>query len=111
MTNPIFNEYLLDLNAYMASQNRKILLFLDAPFHIVDEETSSRLTTCKDSIFPSKLNKFVATFGKLSPVSTKFIEMGEHAADLAKKLQVIDAMKFMATFWGSVTTETIQKKL
>ena len=35
--------------------------------------------------------------------------MGEHAADLAKKLQVIDAMKFMATSWGSVTTETIQK--
>ena len=39
----------------------------------------------------------------------QFIEMGEHAADLAKKLQVIDAMKFMATSWGSVTTETIQK--
>jgi hypothetical protein len=37
--------------------------------------------------------------------------MGEHAADLAKKLQVIDAMKFMATSWGSVSTETIPKKL
>jgi hypothetical protein len=36
--------------------------------------------------------------------------MGEHAADLAKKLQVIDAMKFMAESWGNVvTTETIQK--
>ena len=35
--------------------------------------------------------------------------MGEHAADLAYKLQVIEAMKFIATSWGSVTTETIQK--
>jgi len=39
----------------------------------------------------------------------QFFEMGEHAADLAKKLQVIDAMKFMATSWGSVMPETIQK--
>ena len=39
----------------------------------------------------------------------QFIEMEEHAADLAKKLQVIDAMKFMATSWGSVLTEKIQK--
>ena len=44
-TNPIFNEYLMDLNAYMASQKRKIILFLyNAPVHIIDEETSSRLT-------------------------------------------------------------------
>jgi hypothetical protein len=43
MTNPIFNEYLLDLNAYIASQNRKILLFLDnTPVHIVDEERQAQ---------------------------------------------------------------------
>ena len=35
--------------------------------------------------------------------------MGEHAADLAKKLQLIDAVKFMATSWGRVTTETIPR--
>ena len=36
--------------------------------------------------------------------------MGKHAADLAKKMQVIDVMKFITTSWGSVvTTEKIQK--
>ena len=40
-----------------------------------------------------------------NPISNEYLL----AADLAKKLQVIDAMKFMATSWGSVTTETIQK--
>ena len=39
----------------------------------------------------------------------QFIEIGEHAADVAKKLQVIDAMKFIATSWVNVRTETIQK--
>jgi len=121
MTNPIFNEYLLDLNAYMASQNRKILLFLDnAPVHIVDEETrSSRLTHVKIQFFPPNLLQPLdaGIIRSVKALSCKhqvlqllqFIEMEEHAADLAKKLQVIDALKFMATSWGSVTTETIKK--
>ena len=39
----------------------------------------------------------------------QFVEMGEQSADLAKKLQLIDAVKFMATSWGRVTTETIPR--
>jgi len=36
MTNPLFNEYLLDLNALMKKQGRKVLLFIDnAPVHII----------------------------------------------------------------------------
>jgi hypothetical protein len=120
----------------MASQNRKILLFLDnAPVHIVDEENKLKAITCKDSIlssrrllhvkiqfFPPNLTsllqlldagiirsaKALAHKHQVLQLLKKF-EMGEQAADLAKKLQVIDAMKFMATSWGSVLTEAIQK--
>ena len=123
MTNPIFNEYLLDLNAYMASQNRKILLFLDnAPMHIVDEEKSLRLTHVNIPFFPPKFTSLLQPLdaGIIRSVEApsrkhqvlhllKLIEIREHAADPAKKLQFIDAMEFMATSWGSVMTETIQK--
>ena len=48
MTNPLFNEYLLDLNTLMKKQDRKILLFIDnAPVHIVDADTSSQLDRVK----------------------------------------------------------------
>ena len=57
VTNPIFNEYLLDLNAHKISQNRKIILFLDnVPVHIViDEGASSRLIHVKVQFFPPNL--------------------------------------------------------
>ena len=85
----------MDLNAYMASQNRKILLFLDnAPVHIVDEETSSRLTHVKIQSFPPNLTSLLQPLDagiirSVKALSCKhqvlqllqFIEIGEHAAD------------------------------
>ena len=48
MTNPIFNEYLLDLNALMKKQGRKVLLFIDnAPVHIIDTDTLCQLDSVK----------------------------------------------------------------
>ena len=56
MTNPIFNEYLLELNVYMVAGKTNIILFLDnAPVHIVDEDTCSRLTSVSIQL-PLKLN-------------------------------------------------------
>ena len=124
-TSQVAKHGLLDLNAYMASQKSKILLFFDnAPVHIVDEATNSRLTYAKVQFFPPNLlTSFLQPLdaGVIRSVKVlslkhqvlqllQFIEIGEHAADLPKKLQVIDAMKFMATTsWGTFKTETIQK--
>jgi len=41
MTNPIFNQYLKELDEYFKRKGHKIVLFLDnAPVHIVDEATN-----------------------------------------------------------------------
>jgi hypothetical protein len=41
MTNPIFNQYLKELDEYFKKKRCKIVLFLDnAPVHIVDEATN-----------------------------------------------------------------------
>jgi hypothetical protein len=41
MTNPIFNQYLKELDEYFKIKGRKIMFFLDnAPMHIVDEATN-----------------------------------------------------------------------
>jgi hypothetical protein len=41
MTNPIFNQYLKELDEYFKRKGCKIVFFLDnAPMHIVDEATN-----------------------------------------------------------------------
>jgi hypothetical protein len=41
MTNPIFNQYLKELDEYFKKKGRKIVFFLDnALLHIVDEATN-----------------------------------------------------------------------
>jgi hypothetical protein len=41
MTNPIFNQYVKELDEYFKRKRRKIVFFLDnAPMHIVDEATN-----------------------------------------------------------------------
>ncbi len=41
MTNPIFNQYLKELDEYFKRKGCKIVFFLDnAPVHIVDEATN-----------------------------------------------------------------------
>jgi hypothetical protein len=123
MTNTIFNKYLLNLNDYMCSRRRKIILFIDnAPVHIIDEDTNSRLSHVKVLFFPPNLTcllqpldagiiRSVKAFSRKHQVLhlLESIDSGEHAANLAKKLQVIDAMKFIGTSWDNVKAETIQK--
>ena len=69
-------------------------------------------THIKVQFFPPNLTKLLQPFDAgiiriLKALSSKhqvlqllqFIEMGEHPADLAKKWQVIDTIKFIATSW------------
>ncbi len=54
MTNPIFNQYLKELDEYFKRKGRKIVLFLDNVLvHIVDEATN--LTNVELRYFPPNL--------------------------------------------------------
>lgn len=124
MTNLLFNKYLLDLNQRFQRQDRSVLLFLDnAPVHIVDEATNDLLTHVKLQFFPPNLTsvlqpldagiiRSLKCYTRRLQVTQLLEELGEfdgHVADLVKKLNVLDAMKFVSGSWNLIKEETIIK--
>ncbi len=121
MMNPIFNQYMKELDEYFKRKGRKIVLFLDnAPVHIVDEATN--LTNVKLHYFPPNLTLDLQPLNagiirSLKALSRKFevmsildnINDSLHASDLVRKLTVLDAIKFINKSWSMVKAETIQK--
>jgi hypothetical protein len=121
MTNPIFNQYLKELDEYFKRKGRKIVLFLDnAPMHIVDEATN--LTNVELRYFSPNLTSGlqpldIGIIRSLKVVSRKFevmsildnINDSLHASNLVRKLIVLDAIKFIDKSWSMVKAETIQK--
>jgi hypothetical protein len=114
MTNPIFNQYLKELDEYFKKKGRKIVLFLDnAPVHIVDEATN--LTNVELRYFPPNLTSVLQPFDvgiirSLKALSRKFeVNDSLHASNLVKKLTILDAIKFIKKSWSMVKAETIQK--
>jgi hypothetical protein len=107
MTNPIFNQYLKELDGYFKRRDRKIVLFLDnAPVHIVDKATI--LTNVELRYFPPNLTSVLQPLDagiirSLKALARKFevlsilnnINDSLHASELAKKLTVLDAVKFI----------------
>ena len=122
MTNPLFNEYLLNLNSEMERQGRKILLFIDnAPVHIIDPDTEAKLDCVEVKYFPPNLTSllqpldggiirsFKARVRKFSILKIlSLIDSQTHASELTKKLNVLDAMRFVVQSWNDVTASTIQ---
>ena len=121
MTNPLFNIYLKGMDDFFKHEGRKILLFLDnAPVHIVDEAT--KLTNVELSYFPPNMTSVLQPLDagiirSLKALSRKFevltpLDLMEdssvHASELAKKLTVLDAIKFIEKSWDLVKPETIQ---
>ena len=122
MTNPLFNIYLKGMDDFFKHEGRKILLFLDnAPVHIVDEAT--KLINVELRYFPPNLTSVLQPLDagiirSLKALSRKFevltlLDLMEdssvHASELAKKLTVLDAIKFIEKSWDLVKPETIQK--
>jgi hypothetical protein len=121
MTNPIFNQYLKELDEYFKRKGRKIVLFLDnAPMHIVDEATN--LTNVELRYFSPNLTSGlqpldIGIIRSLKVVSRKFevmsildnINDSLHASNLVRKLIVLHAIKFINKSWSMVKAETIQK--
>ena len=126
MTNPLFNEYLIDVNERMKRQGRKIILFIDnAPVHIIDSDTQASLDSVKVIFSPPNLTSllqpldggiirsFKARARKYSILKLLMIidedNPDQHASDLAKKFTVLDAINFVSRSWVEVTAETIAK--
>jgi transposase len=121
MMNPIFNQYLKELDEYFKRKGRKIVLFLDnAPVHIVDEATN--LTNVELRYFPPNLTSVLQPLDagiirSLKALSRKFevlsildnINDSLHASNLVRKLTILDAIKFIDKSWSMVKAETIQK--
>ncbi len=121
MTNPIFNQYLKELDEYFKKKRCKIVLFLDnAPVHIVDEATN--LTNVELHYFSPNLTLVLQPLDagiiqSLKALSRKFkvlsildnINDSLDASDLARKLIVLNAIKFIDKSWSMVKAETIQK--
>ena len=108
MTNLIFNECPLNLNALVKRQGRKILLLIDnAPVHIVDTETKEKLDAVKVQFFSPNLTSPLQTLDEDIIRSYKarvrkyqtlhllsFIDADTHASDYAKMLNVLDSIRF-----------------
>jgi hypothetical protein len=123
MMNPIFKQYLKELDEYFKRKSRKIVLFLDnAPVHIVDE--ASNFTNVELRYFSPNLTSVlqplnVGIIRSLKVMSRKFevlsildnINDSLHALDLVRKLIVLYAIKFIDKSWSIVKIETIQKCL
>ncbi len=121
MTNPIFNQYLKELDEYFKRKGRKIMFFLDnTPVHIVDEATN--LMNVELRYFPPNLTLVLQPLDagiiqSLKVLSRKFevmsildnINDSLHASDLVRKLTVLDVIKFIDKSWSMVKVETIQK--
>lgn len=103
MTNPLFNNFLLDLNQQMKNQRRKILLFIDnAPVHIIDSDTQSRIDSVKVIFFPPNLTSLLQALdgGIIRSLKAR-----------ARKYSIYfeDAINFITQSWDEVTAATIQK--
>jgi hypothetical protein len=121
MTNLIFNQYLKELDEYFKKKGRKIVFFLDNTLvHIVDEATN--LMNVELRYFSPNLTLVfqaldVGIIQSLKALSWKFevlsildnINDSLHASDLVKKLNILDAIKFIDKSWSMVKAETIQK--
>jgi hypothetical protein len=121
MTNPIFNQYLKELDEYFKRKRCKLVLFLDnARVHIVDEATN--LKNVELHYFPPNLTLVLQPFDagiirSLKALSQKFevlsildnINDSLHASNLVRKLTTLNAIKFIDKSWSMVKAETIQK--
>jgi hypothetical protein len=121
MTNPIFNQYLKQLDEYFKRKGCKIVFFLDnAPVHIVDEATN--MTNVELRYFLPNLTSNLqpidaSIIQSLKALSQKFevlsildnINDSLHASDLVRKLTILNVIKFIDKSWSMVKTETIQK--
>jgi hypothetical protein len=119
MTNPIFNQYMKELDEYFKRKGRKIVFFLDnAPVHIVDEATN--LMNVELCNFLPNLTSVLQPFNvgiiqSLKELSWKFevvsilnnINDSLHASNLVRRLTILDAIKFIDKSWSMVKVETI----
>jgi len=121
MTTTLFNSYLRELDDYFKKRNRKILLFLDnAPVHLIDPE--NKLTNIKLKFFPPNLTSVLQPLDagiirSLKAYCRKYqiltlLEKNQdkvHVSELAKKMNIFDAIKFLSSAWNDIKPETIQK--
>jgi DDE superfamily endonuclease len=96
-------------------------LFLDnAPVHVQDESTI--LTNLKLVYFPPNLTCMLQPLDagiirSVKALCRKFqiqsllhqVDQNKHAADLAKKMTILDAVQCLSKAWSMVTSTTIQK--
>jgi hypothetical protein len=118
MTSALFKEWLERLNGTMKLQQRSILLFIDnAGPHpdmqlsniklvFLPPNTTSRLQPCDAGII-ANVKALYRT--DLSRHLLAVMDDANSAADLAKRVNIIDAISWLHTAWSSVSEECIRK--
>lgn len=119
MTTDTFIEWLEDLNSKITKQRRKILLIIDnAPTHFSDIElsnvtvkffppnTTSRLQPLDQGVIKNMKVHFKR---RLLQHVLAFVDDCSLATEITKKINVLDAVKWVKYAWDEVKDVTIQK--
>ncbi|KAL2082547.1 hypothetical protein ACEWY4_022365 [Coilia grayii] len=119
MTGSLFNEYLREFNNLMRRQRRKVLLFLDnATSHCPDIKLShvtlkffpANTTSVLQPLDQGIIRAFKARYRKrlLRAVIAK-VDNATTASEVAKSVNVLDAIRWISGAWNETKTETIVK--
>lgn len=117
MTGKIMESWLLDLNKQMKNQNRKILLFMDN----ATSHPKMNLSNIEILFFPSNCTSVLQPADQGVIQSTKvnyrkrllnrlcrLIDTVDNVSELCKKINVLDAVQWLAAAYNDVTTNCIQ---
>ena len=121
MTSDLLHKILSQLNSFFKSKNRSILLFLDSagchPYDLKGRYSNVKLVffpvNCTSKLQPLDLGviqNFKVHYKKLLLRHVITLASEENSAsDIAKTLDALQAMNWMATAWSKVEASTISK--
>jgi len=118
LTTELFNEWLHAVNSKMKRQNRRILLLLDnAPVHICEIDLSNvklqflppNMTFHIQPLDAGIIQSFKLHYRKLMLEYFSIrMETAACVTELVKSINILDAVKWISSAWGSVAPSTIE---